>query len=341
MPTYVCTSAAGLFTASQKSDIVERLTRIHSEEGKAPQYLVQVVFNELAPGNHFINKRPVPNQQVWIRGDIRPGRTDEQKNAMATRMMDECAEVTGIDRSYFWVYICDAEKTAEFGSILPEPGGEKEWVENLPKGVRDRERLPPFLTMATNPATCLCVLVLWEPTTGVGNGEPKYISISLPRSELGVEQWVKLFPTSKIGFPLRANYFNKMLPAAPFLGTSMTTKTLNCLLMITDPESESFGDACALSGAFIFTRADGLDLAVDHVKMREKFLNGEVKKLEEKLDGQGGKLSMEDKREFSARIKPTTFAESIKDYTDERGRKAEVIWAHWDEVREAYMFKLD
>lgn len=189
--------------------------------------------------------------------------------------------------------------------------------------------------MATNPATCLCVAVFWKLTAGVGSGEPEYMSIPLPRSDLRREQWMRLPPTNKIGCPLGARYYSEMLPAAASLGTSIMNQTLNTLFMNIDPESETFDKVHALTGAWILERADGLDLAVDHVKMMEKILNGEAKKLEEKLHGQGGKLSMEDKREFSARLTPAAFAASIKDYTDERGRKAEVIWAHCDEFKEA------
>ena len=139
MPTYVCTAAANLFNPTQKQAIVDRISRIHSQEGgNVPEYLVQVIFNETQPGNHFINKQLVPPDQVWIRGDIRAGRSDEQKNAMAKRMMTECSGVVGVDASYFWVYICDADKTAEFGSILPKPGEEAAWVNGLSKDVRDR-----------------------------------------------------------------------------------------------------------------------------------------------------------------------------------------------------------
>ena len=52
--------------------------------------------------------------------------------------MEECAEAIGVGKSYIWVYICDADKTAEFGAVLPEPGQEKVWVEKLPKEVKER-----------------------------------------------------------------------------------------------------------------------------------------------------------------------------------------------------------
>ena len=52
--------------------------------------------------------------------------------------MRECASATEIEHFFFWVYICDAEKTAEFGSILPNPGEEEAWVKQLSKEVRDK-----------------------------------------------------------------------------------------------------------------------------------------------------------------------------------------------------------
>jgi phenylpyruvate tautomerase PptA (4-oxalocrotonate tautomerase family) len=138
MPTYVCTTSTGRLNKGQKEQIVQKVTRVHSQEGgNVPEWLVQVIFKEVERGNIYINKRNA-DDQVWIRGDIRAGRSDAQKTAMVERMMNECAEAIGIDKSYIWVYICDADKTAEFGEVLPEPGQEEAWVARLPKEVRDR-----------------------------------------------------------------------------------------------------------------------------------------------------------------------------------------------------------
>lgn len=138
MPTYICTAAPSRFTPAQKSAVVNAITTIHSEEGKAPAYLVHVLFNEIEPSNRFINRRPVSEDDIWIHGHIRAGRTEEQKATMATRMTDECARVMEVDKSFVWVYISDLAQAAEFGSLLPAPGAEKEWFEKLPREVKDR-----------------------------------------------------------------------------------------------------------------------------------------------------------------------------------------------------------
>ena len=138
MPTYVVTTTTDRLKKSQKEAMVQTVTQIHSQEGgNVPEWLVQVIFKELPEGNIYINKRN-QDDQIWIRGDIRAGRSDAQKTAMCERMMKECAEAIRVDSSFVWVYICDADKTAEFGAVLPEPGHEKEWKEALPKEVRTR-----------------------------------------------------------------------------------------------------------------------------------------------------------------------------------------------------------
>jgi phenylpyruvate tautomerase PptA (4-oxalocrotonate tautomerase family) len=70
MPTYVVTAAVGRLSASQKQAVVEKISQVHSQEGgNVPEWLVQVVFNEIQAGNHFINKRLVPADQVWVIGN--------------------------------------------------------------------------------------------------------------------------------------------------------------------------------------------------------------------------------------------------------------------------------
>lgn len=140
MPTYVCTTASNRLTANQKQAIVNVLATAHSEETNVPPYIVQVIFNEMLPGQHFINGHPVPRDQVWIRGDIRAGRTDLQKTTMVTRMAKMVGEVTGIDPSFFWIYLCDITKMIEFGSVMPEPGGEAAWIAAIPQEVKARYR---------------------------------------------------------------------------------------------------------------------------------------------------------------------------------------------------------
>jgi phenylpyruvate tautomerase PptA (4-oxalocrotonate tautomerase family) len=142
MPTYVCSAAAGRLTPLQRTEIVRAITAIHHEETGAPRYLVQIIFYELAPDSHFVAGQPAPADQIWVRGDIRCGRTNEQKSRMLRRIVQDVGRVSGAAAHAVWVYLCDisAANIAEYGRILPPPGEEDAWFSSLPEAMRERLR---------------------------------------------------------------------------------------------------------------------------------------------------------------------------------------------------------
>jgi hypothetical protein len=42
------------------------------------------IFYEVGPGSHYIAERPAPMDQIWVRADIRAGRTDEKPSTNET-----------------------------------------------------------------------------------------------------------------------------------------------------------------------------------------------------------------------------------------------------------------
>jgi phenylpyruvate tautomerase PptA (4-oxalocrotonate tautomerase family) len=142
MPTYVCSAAGGRLTPVQKAEIVRSITAIHHEETGAPRYLVQVIFYDVAPDSHYIAGRPAPANQIWVRGDIRSGRTNDQKSQMLRRIMQDVARASGAAEDTVWVYLSDipAENIAEYGRVLPPPGEEDAWFSSLPDALRERLR---------------------------------------------------------------------------------------------------------------------------------------------------------------------------------------------------------
>lgn len=142
MPTYVCWSRAGLLSDEQRRRIAKSMTDIHHEVGRAPRYFVQVIFNDLAPGAHFIGGQAATDGHVWIRADIRAGRTEEQKHALLNRIADEVSAIAGTSREDIWVYISDipGPSVLEFGHALPQPGEEEAWFARLPPELQQRLR---------------------------------------------------------------------------------------------------------------------------------------------------------------------------------------------------------
>lgn len=74
-------------------------------------------------------------QQIWIRGDIRAGRTEIQRNAMMLRIMREVAQIAVVKEESIWIYLCNLAPTdmVEYGHVLPQPGSEADWYDRLPK----------------------------------------------------------------------------------------------------------------------------------------------------------------------------------------------------------------
>lgn len=139
MPTYAFTTAKAL-TNDQRAKLVESVTAIHAVEATAPRYFVQVVFYKVEPGAIFIGGEAASADHVWVRADIRAGRSNVQKAKMLRRIMQETAVILGISEQEVWVYISDipAQGVLEFGNILPEPGGEAEWFAGLPKDLQEK-----------------------------------------------------------------------------------------------------------------------------------------------------------------------------------------------------------
>jgi phenylpyruvate tautomerase PptA (4-oxalocrotonate tautomerase family) len=144
MPTYACSVAAGRLTPAQKLEVVQSITAIHHEETGAQRFFVQVIFYDIAPGNHYIAGQKAPAGQIWIRGDIRDGRTEEQKRRIISRILQDVSRTSGIAEDEVWVYLSDipAHNIAEYGRVLPAPGGEDAWFAALPGALR--ERLEPL-----------------------------------------------------------------------------------------------------------------------------------------------------------------------------------------------------
>lgn len=140
MPTYACWSETGVIPPDARGRIATALTEAHHEVALAPRYFVQVLFPELPPGSLFLAGQPATSGHVWIRADMRSGRTVEQKRELLARITREVGAILGIAPESVWVYLSDipGASVAEYGRPLPDPGGEEEWFAQLPPELRER-----------------------------------------------------------------------------------------------------------------------------------------------------------------------------------------------------------
>jgi phenylpyruvate tautomerase PptA (4-oxalocrotonate tautomerase family) len=139
MPTYVCSVPKQLLSAQQKTLMAQKITQAHHEATGAPAYFVQVMIEERENSSLFLGGEP-QGDHLWIRGDIRAGRSAVQRAALMQSILREVARIAGIDESRIWIYLCNLEAgdMIEYGHILPLPGQEQQWFDELPAALQQR-----------------------------------------------------------------------------------------------------------------------------------------------------------------------------------------------------------
>jgi phenylpyruvate tautomerase PptA (4-oxalocrotonate tautomerase family) len=134
MPTYHCSAAAGLLDAGKKSAIAAEITRIHNAVTGAASFFAQVIYTDIAKGDHFMGGAPLASDQIFVHGFIRAGRSVPDRQKLVTEMVTALSRLSGLPRKSVWVYLTEipARQMAEYGHVLPEPGDEQAWLDGLP-----------------------------------------------------------------------------------------------------------------------------------------------------------------------------------------------------------------
>lgn len=124
MPLYVVNSRPGAISDEAKAKIAKDITDIHCEVTDAPPTFVHAFFFEEAP--HV----PLGDNTALLFGQIRAGRTDEQKAEIIDRMSASIHKHAGISHEEIFASTVDtpASWVMEGGDLLPEPGEEAEWL---------------------------------------------------------------------------------------------------------------------------------------------------------------------------------------------------------------------
>lgn len=138
MPTYTVFAQAGRLAAPQKSRLAAEITRVHNECTGAQTFFAQVIFQDVAAGNHFVGGAPLAGDHVFVHGQIRAGRDAATKRVLLEQMVKAVSAAAGMRSINTWVYVVDLPpaQMAEYGHILPEPGTEATWLAGLPAADR-------------------------------------------------------------------------------------------------------------------------------------------------------------------------------------------------------------
>lgn len=137
MPTFICFTSPGKLAAVQKEEIAHRCTAAYAEEFGIARYLVQVVFYEIASGDRYIAGEPAQPDVIWLRCDIRAGRTEEMKARLLHRFRQDIAKTANVPDEAVWIYLCElpSMNIMAWGHIMPQPGAvpydDDTWFEKL------------------------------------------------------------------------------------------------------------------------------------------------------------------------------------------------------------------
>ena len=123
MPLYICNTKPAALDQAAKANIAQAITDIHCSVTGAPPCFVHAVFFEEAP------QFPLEEKDLFVRGTIRKGRSDAQKDDIAEQIQQALVEHGGVESHAVKALIREtpASWVLEGGEIMPEPGEEAEW----------------------------------------------------------------------------------------------------------------------------------------------------------------------------------------------------------------------
>jgi phenylpyruvate tautomerase PptA (4-oxalocrotonate tautomerase family) len=133
MPTYRCATPKGLLDGAAKATVATRITAAHHEATGAPAAFAQVIFEEIGAGDYYLGGAPLDAPQVFVHGHIRAGRSSAELEQLLNGLTTGVAAAAGVPQASVWVYLSEipAQRMVEYGRVLPEPGAEAHWLEDL------------------------------------------------------------------------------------------------------------------------------------------------------------------------------------------------------------------
>ena len=123
MPLYICNAKKDALDAAARTQSANAITNIHCSVTGAPASFVHAVFFEEA------SQFPLEDKTLIVRGTIRKGRSEDQKNQIAESIKASLVEFGQVESQQAEALIREtpASWVLEGGEIMPEPGEEAEW----------------------------------------------------------------------------------------------------------------------------------------------------------------------------------------------------------------------
>jgi phenylpyruvate tautomerase PptA (4-oxalocrotonate tautomerase family) len=129
MSIYQCATSKAL-SSETKAAIAKEFTRIHVEFTAAPEPFVNIIFNDLPLGSHYLAGALRENGTL-INAIVRAGRTLETRQALLKSLSAAWSRLTEQPERNLVIRVeeADAATIMEAGLIMPQPGAEAAWFE--------------------------------------------------------------------------------------------------------------------------------------------------------------------------------------------------------------------
>ena len=126
MPTYTVSTSPGQLDDAARPALARAITAAHTAATGVPRFFAQVRFEELEAGQHFVGGVPMTDDFVFVHGQIRSGRTPEQKRVLLDALVAAVTDSIDIPRRGVWEYLVELPPSnmVEFGQVLPERGSQ-------------------------------------------------------------------------------------------------------------------------------------------------------------------------------------------------------------------------
>lgn len=96
MPTYTVRTTTGRLNGDARATLARAITTAHTAATGAQGFFAQVVFEEVDADRHFVGGAPIADELVFVHGQIRAGRTPEQKAALLDALGGAVREALGV-----------------------------------------------------------------------------------------------------------------------------------------------------------------------------------------------------------------------------------------------------
>jgi len=87
--------------------IATAITRIHNAVTGAASFFAQVIFTDIAKGNHFMGGAPLASSQIFVHGFIRAGRSVADREKLVMELVTALADLSGLPNKSVWVYLTE------------------------------------------------------------------------------------------------------------------------------------------------------------------------------------------------------------------------------------------